>query len=311
MRITNVEWNSDLENKDSYRYQQLASIIQSELDNLLNEYYDNFAFSSRVQRFMQGSVIVLFEISASLETGGSDVINSDNILDAIVANLDKEFGYLFGKFTVAPGTVMISEKQSEPAIYLVLEEETPEIETLEQQLESYESEIFSKPRLEPITELITRDNTENDIEMVTTVTLAEIINPVVALTNSATVGSNPTTSLAEIESNNTSHSTTTESNTNLNIITSARMTVESEDSNQLVVDIESRTDIYDQSELSGDTPSEYFETQTSINENIELEYFRSNDEVETNAENEDAEEEVTTDVNNLELNTVQTNIDNS
>ena len=254
MRITNVEWNSDLENKDSYRYQQLASIIQSELDNLLNEYYGNFAFSSRVQRFMPGSVIVLFEISASLETGGSDVINSDNILDAVVANLDKEFGYLFGKFTVAPGTVMISEKQSEPAIYLVLEEDTPEIDTLEQQLESYESEIFSKPRLEPITELITRDNTENDIEVVTTVTLAEIINPaVVALTNSATVGSNPTTSLADIDTNNANNSTTTESNTNLNIITTAGMTVESEDSNQLVVDIESRTDIYDQSELSGDT----------------------------------------------------------
>ena len=311
MRITNVEWNSDLENKDSYRYQQLASIIQSELDNLLNEYYGNFAFSSRVQRFMPGSVIVLFEISASLETGGSDVINSDNILDAVVANLDKEFGYLFGKFTVAPGTVMISEKQSEPAIYLVLEEDTPEIDTLEQQLESYESEIFSKPRLEPITELITRDNTENDIEVVTTVTLAEIINPaVVALTNSATVGSNPTTSLADIDTNNANNSTTTESNTNLNIITTAGMTVESEDSNQLVVDIESRTDIYDQSELSGDTPTEYFETQTSINDNIELEYFRSNVEVDNDAETEDAEE-VTTDVNILELNTVQSNIDNS
>ena len=79
-------------------------------------------------------------------------------------------------------------------------------------------------------------------------------------------------------------------------------------------DIESCTDIYDQSEVSNrevDAQSEYLETETDENDKIELEYFKSSE-----AENElgfDSSEEITTDanINILELNTLQPNIINS
>merc|ERR1711868_81647 len=159
LRITNVEWNSDFEDNTSYRYQQLADVIKTELDQLLSNFYQNFDFDTSVKQFEKGSVIVHFELEAKLIADGrGNVINEDNILDAIVNNLEEEFGYLFGKFIVPSGSLMIQEKQSETSIYVIEEDDDDDEETdinnLEHQLESYESETFYKPRLETFTEMI-------------------------------------------------------------------------------------------------------------------------------------------------------------
>jgi len=316
MRITNVEWNSNYQDNRSYQYQELADILQAELDALLNEYYPNFKFESNILRLMEGSVIAVFEIKASLKSDGSDVINEDNILDAIINNLEREMGYLFGKFIVSKESVEIQEKPSASTpIYVVLEGDEDEVDSLEQQLEIYESEIFSKPRLEPITELINDERTENNIELVTTTTLAESRTH---SKNSMSLSSSDTTTKIVIESNSifnkTTPTTTTETNQDVIATANTLMKLDTKDRDQLTDDIESRTDIYDQSEISNrevDVQSEYLETQSDKNDNIELEYFKSSE-----AENEyefDSSEQITTDanINILELNTLQPNIINS
>jgi len=316
MRITNVEWNANYEDNRSYQYQQLADILQAELDTLLNGYYPNFKFESNILRFIEGSVIVVFEIKASLKSDGSDVIKEDNILDAIINNLEKELGYLFGKFIVSKESVQIQEKESASTtpVYIVLEGVEDEVDSLEQQLEIYESEIFSKPNLEPIPELINEAKTENNIETVTTTTLAE---KKTHSENSMSLSPSDTTATFVIEGNSIfNETTTTTTETNQDVIATANpmMKFGTKDRDQLSDDIESRTDIYDQSEVSNrevDAQSEYLETETDENDKIELEYFKSSE-----AENElgfDSSEEITTDanINILELNTLQPNIINS
>jgi len=181
-------------------------------------------------------------------------------------------------------------------------------------LEIYESEIFSKPNLEPIPELINEAKTENNIETVTTTTLAE---KKTHSENSMSLSPSDTTATFVIEGNSIfNETTTTTTETNQDVIATANpmMKFGTKDRDQLSDDIESRTDIYDQSEVSNrevDAQSEYLETETDENDKIELEYFKSSE-----AENElgfDSSEEITTDanINILELNTLQPNIINS
>ena len=321
-RITNVEWNSDLEDNTSYRHRQLADVIKTELDQLLSNFYKNFDFKTSVKQFKKGSVIVHFDLEAKLNTDGSNVINEDNILDAIANNLEDEFGYLFGKFIVPSGSLMIQEKQSETSIHVILEDgEEKDINNLEHQLESYESETFSHPRLETITEIKLDGHTlettkiavrSNMFENITTTTtLADTITQQnetgVAHHQSGAIEFESTTSLEDITENET------ETKTNLEIIsTRNKNIIESNDKDLLSAEIESRTDIYDQSQISDETQTEYFETEI-VNlerDDIELEYLKAKD----NEEDYDIynnENEVTTDVSSLEINTFNSNIINS
>ena len=92
-----------------------------------------------------------FKIDVMSRTDGSDVINSDNILDTIMDNLDNELGYLFGKFLVPPASIIITGEQTADQ-NIMNREEKMEINDLEHQLETYEEEIFSKPGLDIITD---------------------------------------------------------------------------------------------------------------------------------------------------------------
>jgi len=321
-RITNVEWNSDLEDNTSYRYRQLADVIKTELDQLLSNFYENFDFKTSVKELKKGSIIVYFDLEAKSKDDGSNVINEDNILDAIANNLEDEFGYLFGKFIVPSGSLMIREKQSETSIYVILEdEEENDINNLEHQLESYESETFSHPRLETITEIMSDrrtlgttkvivSNISENITISTTTTLADTNtqqNETEVAHQSGVIEFESTTSLEDITENET------ETKTNLEIIsTRNKNIIESNDKDLLSAEIESRTDIYDQSQISDETQTEYFETKI-VNlerDDIELEYIKAKD----NEEDYDIynnENEVTTDVSSLEVNTFNSNIINS
>ena len=327
LRITNVEWNSDLEDNTSYRYQQLADVIETELDQLLSNFYQNFDFDTSVKQFEKGSVIVHFDLEAKLIADGrGNVINEDNILDAIVNNLEEEFGYLFGKFIVPSGSLMIQEKQSETSIYVIEEdddEEETDINNLEHQLESYESETFSKPRLETFTEMMfdgrtlettktAENNASDNVTTSTTITLADTVTQknetLLVAHQSGTIES--TTSLEDTTENET------ETKTNFEIISYRNTNIisESNDKDLLSTEIESRTDIYDQSGMSDETQTEYFVTEIvnlERDDDIELEYIKTKDNEEDYDIINNGNEVTTDDVSSLEINTLNTNIINS
>lgn len=306
-------WNSDFEDSTTFQFQQLADILETELKSLLDNHFPNFAFNARVQRMTEGSVVVSFKIDVVSKTDGSDVINSDNILNAIMDNLDNELGYLFGKFLVPPASVIITGEETVDQ-NIMNRDDKKEIDDLERQLETYEEEIFSKPGLDTITNsMLAKSSDEvstatgelegteeatpsklNDLNLIEFVTTAKLAESDTQQTESATE------MLPAVD--------------NVEIITTvfqSNITDESPDNDKLDDWIESQTDIYDLSDISVETRTEYYdaETERSI-ENIELAYFQSTDDELDNDEANTSEYETTTDSISLELNTFQTNIEN-
>ena len=293
-----------MEDSTTYQYQQLADILQTELNSLLDNHFQNFAFNARVQKFTEGSVVVSFKIDAVSKTDGSDVISGDNILNAIMDNLNNELGYLFGKFLVPPSSVIISGD-----IINKDGQDEEEINDLEHQLETYEEEIFSKPRLESIPNLMFDGQYENDEVSTTTeegtgkATATELndLNLIEFVTTAKLAETDTQTELVSAVGN-------------VEIITTllgSRITDESADKENIDNGIESRTDIYDLSEISDETQTEYYapETERTI-ENIELVYFEASGDELDNEEANNSEYDATTDNISLELNTFRTNIEN-
>ena len=293
-----------MEDSTTYQYQQLADILQTELNSLLDNHFQNFAFNARVQKFTEGSVVVSFKIDAVSKTDGSDVISGDNILNAIMDNLNSELGYLFGKFLVPPSSVIISGD-----IINRDGQDEEEINDLEHQLETYEEEIFSKPRLESIPNLMFDGQYENDEVSTTTeegtgkATATELndLNLIEFVTTAKLAETDTQTELVSAVGN-------------VEIITTllgSRITDESADKENIDNGIESRTDIYDLSEISDETQTEYYapETERTI-ENIELVYFEASGDELDNEEANNSEYDATTDNISLELNTFRTNIKN-
>ena len=293
-----------MEDSTTYQYQQLADILQTELNSLLDNHFLNFAFNARVQKFAEGSVVVSFKIDAVSKTDGSDVISGDNILNAIMDNLNNELGYLFGKFLVPPSSVIISGD-----IINRDGQDEEEINDLEHQLETYEEEIFSKPRLESIPNLMFDGQYENDEVSTTTeegtgkATATELndLNLIEFVTTAKLAETDTQTELVSAVGN-------------VEIITTllgSRITDESADKENIDNGIESRTDIYDLSEISDETQTEYYapETERTI-ENIELVYFEASGDELDNEEANNSEYDATTDNISLELNTFRNNIEN-
>ena len=249
-------------------------------------------------------MVVSFKIDAVSKTDGSDVISGDNILNAIMDNLNNELGYLFGKFLVPPSSVIISGD-----IINRDGQDEEEINDLEHQLETYEEEIFSKPRLESIPNLMFDGQYENDEVSTTTeegtgkATATELndLNLIEFVTTAKLAETDTQTELVSAVGN-------------VEIITTllgSRITDESADKENIDNGIESRTDIYDLSEISDETQTEYYapETERTI-ENIELVYFEASGDELDNEEANNSEYDATTDNISLELNTFRTNIEN-
>lgn len=303
-------WNSDFQDSTTFQFQQLADILETELKSLLDNHFPNFAFNARVQRMTEGSVVVSFKIDVVSKTDGSDVINSDNILNAIMDNLDNELGYLFGKFLVPPASVIITGEETVDQ-NIMNGDDKKEIDDLERQLETYEEEIFSKPGLDTITNsMLAKSSDEvstatgelegteeatpsklNDLNLIEFVTTAKLAESDTQQTESATE------MLPAVD--------------NVEIITTvfqSNITDESPDNDKLDDWIESQTDIYDLSDISVETRTEYYDAETE--RSIELAYFQSTDDELDNDEANTSEYETTTDSISLELNTFQTNIEN-
>ena len=266
-------------------------------------------------------MVVSFKIDAVSRTDGGDVINSDNISNAIMDNLDNELGYLFGKFLVPPASIIINGEET-ISQNIMNRDDQNETDDLEHQLETYEEEIFSKPRLETITDLVfgktTRNyevstttgelgrrdeatpselNDPNLIEFVTTAKLAESD----AQTERATEMW-PTADNVEI--------ITTVFESTVATVSQSTITDESTDNDKLDDWVDSQTGIYDLSEISVES-TEYYEAETERSiEDMELVTFPSTNDELDNDEANTLEYEATTDNISLELNTFQTNIEN-
>lgn len=311
LRITNVEWNSDFEEPTtSFVGKMLTSEIEQGLNNILSRDETvntdgEFEFDTRVLRFLPGSVRVLFSIDVTSFDQFSDDFDAETISEAIIRNMDSESGVLLGKFIVPSSSVEIrnTAKQPQLSVSSFLEED---INSLEEQLEQYESEIFSKPSLESFTELIIQggdviETTTTRVETTETETMIEFDN---------------TTRLANNESDEKTNFTVEDSaRTDVEIIatTDAEIILESDDRDQLDVEIESRTDVYDENEISDKIKSVdnvEMETESSL-VNIELEYFRASLDDFNEPINEDKNDFVTTDANTLELNTINSIIVNA
>ncbi len=307
-------WNSDFQDSTTFQYKQLADILETELNSLLDNRFQKFAFNTRVQRITEGSVVVSFKIDVMARTDGSDVINSDKILDTIMDNLDNELGYLFGKFLVPPASIIITGEQTVDQ-NIMNREEKMEINDLEHQLETYEEEIFSKPGLDIITNsMFAKSFGKNELsaakvesEGTNEATPSELndLNLIEFVT---------TAKLAESDTQTESATEMLPAVDNVEIITTVSqsgITDESSDNDKVDDWIESQTDIYDLSDISVETRTEYTEAETERSiENMELVYFQSiDDELDTDEANT-SEYGATTDNIVLELNTFQTNIEN-
>ena len=308
-------WNSDFQDSTTFQYQQLADILETELNSLLDNRFPKFAFNARIQRLTEGSVVVSFKIDVVSRTDGGDVINSDNILNAIMDNLDNELGYLFGKFLVPPASIIISGEETIDQNIMNTDDQKG-TDDLEHQLETYEEEIFSKPGLETITDLMFGKTTKNDEVSTTTselggrdeATPSELNDP--HLIEFVT-----TTKLAESDTQTESATEMWPAEDNVEIITTVihQSTIidESPDNDKLDDWVESQTDIYNLSEISVESRTEYYEAETERSiEDMELVKFQSTNDELDNDEMNTLEYEATTDNMSLELNTFQTNIEN-
>ena len=302
MRLTNVDWHPDLADPSSPRHQQLAASLGTELDSLLGSRYSDLAFHTTVAGFTEGSVVASFTIDVASRTGGRDVITAESILDAILDNLDTELGLLFGRFLVAPGSVEVR-----PASAAAPEEaeEESNLNELEQELETLEQKIFSKPGLESDiwTALLfgpDTDTSDQDDQAETATIEAE------------TVEEEATTRLAEAEMDGAD----SDDNTRADQPPALAAMDEgiSEEEKQFPTDeMNSATEIvYAFSEVEEETRTEYPEVTENMETNvepIEFVFFKVSEDKNDDADDE-ALEVTTDDDMYLELNTVHSNIQN-
>lgn len=321
-KITNLGWNSDFQDSTTFQYQQLADILETELNSLLDNRFPKFAFNARIQRLTEGSVVVSFKIDVVSRTDGGDVINSDNILNAILDNLDNELGYLFGKFLVPPASIIINREET-ISQNIMNRDDQNETNDLEHQLETYEEEIFSKPRLETITDLVFGKTTNNYEVSITTgelgrgdeATPSELNDPnLIEFVTTATLAESDSQTESATErwpaADNVEIITTVFEST-LATVSQSTITDESPDNDKLDDWVDSQTGIYDLSEISVESRTEYYEAETERSiEDMELVKFQNTNDELDNEEANTLKYDVTTDNISLELNTFQTNIEN-
>ena len=307
MRLTNVDWHPDLADPSSPRHQQLAASLGTELDSLLGSRYSDLAFHTTVAGFTEGSVVASFTIDVASRTGGSDAITAESILDAILDNLDTELGLLFGRFLVAPASVEVRPAGAASLASAAAPEEAEEessLNELEQELETLEQKIFSKPGLESDiwTALLfgpDTDTSDQDDQAETATIEAE------------TGAEEATTRLAEAEMDgaDSDNNNRADQPPTLPAVDGGK----SEQEEKQTDEMDSATEtIYAFSEVEEETRTEYPEVTENMETNvepIEFVFFKVSEDKNDDADDE-ALEVTTDDDMYLELNTVHSNIQN-
>jgi len=112
MRL-DLDWNSDLADKNSYQFQQLARMLEDGINELLRNQFENFTFHTTVTQFSEGSVIVVFKINVSAKLETDHFLDKTDIANALINNINQEYGFLFGKFSAPNNSVIIQEGSQE------------------------------------------------------------------------------------------------------------------------------------------------------------------------------------------------------
>ena len=230
-----------------------------------------------------------FTIDVASRTGGSDVITAENIRDTILENLDTELGLLCGRFLVAPASVEVRPAEDEGESSL---------NELEQELETLEQKIFSKPGLESDiwTALLFGPNTD---------TSDQDDQAETATIEAETGAEEATARLADTEMD---ANTRADQPPALAAVDGGKSEEEKQTDE---VDFATKT-IYEFSEVEEETRTEYPEVTENMETNvepIEFVFFQVSEDRNDDADDE-ALEVTTEDDMYLELNTVHSNIQN-
>jgi len=113
LRLDTLHWSSDLADKNSYQFQQLAEMMEDGINELLRNQFESFTFDTSVRKFIEGSVIVLFDIDVTSKLETDDILDKTDIANALKNNINQEYGFLFGKFSAPNNSVIIQGSQAE------------------------------------------------------------------------------------------------------------------------------------------------------------------------------------------------------
>jgi len=107
MKISNMEWDENLNTNTSEIFQTLARKIESDLKSLFVSVAsdNNSQVMVKVNEFVPGSVIVKYTVGWLAD---NEVLKASNVRAAIIKQLKNENGKLFGKFVVDKDSVTIN-----------------------------------------------------------------------------------------------------------------------------------------------------------------------------------------------------------
>ena len=109
-----MNWSSDLADQNSYQFKQLAGMLEEGINDVLRAHFHNFTFHTTVQKFSEGSVIVEFDITVTNnDNDNEELIGKTEIAQALIRNINQDYGFLFGKFSTANNSVIIEDRTEE------------------------------------------------------------------------------------------------------------------------------------------------------------------------------------------------------
>ena len=105
-----MDWTKDLADQNSYQFKQLAGMLEEGINDVLRAQFENFTFLTTVQTFSEGSVTVHFHITVTNNhNDNEDFVGKTEIAEALISNINREYGFLFGKFSSANNSVIIED----------------------------------------------------------------------------------------------------------------------------------------------------------------------------------------------------------
>ena len=88
-------------------------MMEDGINELLRNQFESFTFDTSVRKFIEGSVIVLFDIDVTSKLETDDILDKTDIANALKNNINQEYGFLFGKFSAPNNSVIIQGSQAE------------------------------------------------------------------------------------------------------------------------------------------------------------------------------------------------------
>ena len=85
-------------------------MLEEGINDVLRAQFENFTFLTTVQTFSEGRVTVHFHITVTNNhNDNEDFVGKTEIAEALISNINREYGFLFGKFSSANNSVIIED----------------------------------------------------------------------------------------------------------------------------------------------------------------------------------------------------------